>query len=708
MTIHLWRQSLAENGDMDCASNTTGEHLLDLHVDAREAGEVRDIDNMWNGTEEPWPPTEAEHVADDFDILQPPGIPTSDDVKQTDASTHVSMLPLQVEDDRVAVESTSAEGRQRLLPLAGGPVSTQTMDPRVLGASENIQDDELGSSIEDYASRYELRPQSSRAGFVSTWIDKDDTGNYEPSEEFRRPKARRNRLKFRERDYVGSIFDSADEEAVSGAGGPLERLKLIAELKFSSEAGKKAFREHVSNLPAKRELERDAFSTGYRLRKKTSTAASRHAIAQHLDRPADAPDVPDDLTGHPIARGCWECLGLGIRCPLLDDEHGWPCVTCLEDDHDCDLVTPPVRKRACERCKRTRKPCSYNETFDHSGPCEDCANGGFRCVAGPLKESVRTRIRYDRDWEKDPLLSKKADKPKKTYWTCQQCREAGRSCSFSNGGSGEDCTFCSEMDSICIPEKVATPQHHRATPRSAMAPKKRIAREPAEQQTPTKQAKTSPHSAGTTRTIMTKYCHPMIFNHEDIDGTKPCDFCEHYSFAILGMEPKEVAVIDWADGRGLTEVGGGHMEGGIASTRMCTTCTMRRMPIVICPKHEMRPIPGTSLETIDIDGALMALFSDEEREKDRWCSICPSLATYECETGDSMDALGEPCDGCGLSLCEQCMLNLTGVHDGDLQAMLVELKDEPSAEKPLGLRADHDLLKQDGLLMRHVLWSTQQ
>ena len=51
------------------------------------------------------------------------------------------------------------------------------------------------------------------------------------------------------------------------------------------------------------------------------------------------------------------------------------------------------------------------------------------------------------------------------------------------------------------------------------------------------------------------------------------------------------------------------------------------------------------------------------------------------------------------------MLNLADKHKGDLQQMLSVLKDEPSDERPLGLRADWSLLKQDGLLMRYVLWA---
>lgn len=85
----------------------------------------------------------------------------------------------------------------------------------------------------------------------------------------------------------------------------------------------------------------------------------------------------------------------------------------------------------------------------------------------------------------------------------------------------------------------------------------------------------------------------------------------------------------------------------------------------------------------------------------KWCSVCPSLARYQCTTSS---------DGCkcGLLLCEHDMVLLAGVYDGSLQAMLSLIKDEPSKERMFGLRADYEFLKQDGLLMKYVLWDSSQ
>ncbi|KAI6813823.1 hypothetical protein KC332_g14487 [Hortaea werneckii] len=211
-------------------------------------------------------------------------------------------------------------------------------------------------------------------------------------------------------------------------------------------------------------------------------------------------------------------------------------------------------------------------------------------------------------------------------------------------------------------------------------------------------------SSGATKTIVSRFSHPIQFNAEDATGSMSCSFCEHTSFQIIGLEAEEYDVIEWRDGRGYDEIGGGHRDDGVEPTRVCTACTMRRLLIIMCESHKMRLMPGLNPETMDVEGAISSLFSGELRQQDRWCSVCPSLASYECEAASSVDLLGHVCQGCGLSLCETCM-NLADKHRGDLQQMLSVLKDEPSDERPLGLRADWSLLKQDGLLMRYVLWA---
>ncbi|KAI7536353.1 hypothetical protein KC331_g11529 [Hortaea werneckii] len=322
------------------------------------------------------------------------------------------------------------------------------------------------------------------------------------------------------------------------------------------------------------------------------------------------------------------------------------------------------RLRDCGKDKFT------HQDADHSGPCEDCASEGCDCEAAPRKENIIQRIRTE-----------------------------GKACSLASGVAGKDCLERKKPGNTIKPHTAAA------------ARKRKAGTKPAEDNSAVKQQKNSAtadtghRSRGGTKKIVSRFSHPIHFNAEDASGSSSCSFCEHTSFQIIGLEAKEYDVIEWQDGRGYDEIGGGHREDGVEPTRVCTACTMRRLLIIMCEKHHMRLIPGLSPETMDVEGAINSLFSGALRQQDRWCSVCPSLASYECKAASSVDLLGQECQGCGLSLCETCMLSLADKHKGDLHQMLNVLKDEPSGERPLGLRADWSLLKQDGLLMRYVLWA---
>ena len=576
--------------------------------------------------------------------------------------------------------------------------------------------------IDKFTAGYALRPQTraTNQSFTCTWIDQDDTGDFDPSEEQRKVRAERTKVRLRQRQGFSTASGDEDKAVHSDETSVRERARLTVKLKILSEAGKAGLQGCLKKLPTGNEHSQDDDfdACGYQFRSNTKPKSVRHRERAEHRKTEPGVDLPDDLTGYPAARGCRACLDLGIHCPLLDDEHAWPCHTCNEDDTECELVTVPDRKRACEGCKRRKTVCSYTYTLDHSGPCQGCAERGHHCVAGPDKDGIRTRIRYERDWAANPLPPRKKSKPLKTYWTCLHCRHAGRECSFMTSMSGDDCTACDMAGNICIPEQTTTPPKANMT--APARPQKRTPAESARarEETPTKRPKPALRKAkveaqqaspGNTTTIITKLCHPIIFNNETANGKICCDFCDGSSMAILGLEQVEVKVIDLGEDRGLKEVSGGHKAEGHASTRVCTTCTMQRMPIIICPKHELRPIPGAESQILDADGALTALFAGKIRKKDRWCSICPALATYECETAqEDTGAFGTSGGGCGLQLCETCMPSLAGVYDGNLQAMLDQLTDEFSNERPLGLRADFELLKQDGLLTSYVLWASEQ
>ncbi|KAK3706372.1 hypothetical protein LTR37_012750 [Vermiconidia calcicola] len=585
-------------------------------------------------------------------------------------------------------------------------VHAEKMEPNVSEAGASMDDVQLEDDCMDDIQnenecmkadlpKYELRPQTqgTRATFPSTWIDHDDTGNYgerKSSKEYRKIRLRRDRVKLRKATEAGFVIDTGDENEADDEALQRSIPKLMVTLSFSGEAGTAKFEELITKLPTTTGAQRQETCNGPRLRKRSAAKVSRYYSECNLDRSGLASDFPDDWTGHPAARGCWECLSLGIRCTLLDNERAWPCYACQEDDHECELIRPPALKRACERCKRRRMGCSYTSTADHGEACQQCMEDGHRCVAGPAKDPVNERARPDRDWKNDALSKK---------WTPKIRKHNDES----------------PVDSVCSPSSpVSGYDGHHLPNKKSLAPLHTLQKQsndlahttgqydhPPKVTASSKVTRGTKTDASSTR-ITTKFCHPIAFNHEDnIGAHEPCHFCVEPGYSIFGLGTKEVQVIEAEGGTGFEEISGGHQDDGVQNTKICSSCTLARLQIVMCEQHELKPTAGKEKDLLYMNTALTELLSGSPKANRKWCTICPSLAQYECCTPS------DGCQGCGLLLCETCTIALAGLYDGDLQNMLPELKDEPTKERMFGLRADYELLRQDGLLMRFILSSNQ-
>jgi len=329
--------------------------------------------------------------------------------------------------------------------------------------------------------------------------------------------------------------------------------------------------------------------------------------------------------------------------------------------------------------------------------CQQCIDDDFHCVAGPSKDTV-ARITYDRDLNKTQPAAKK-DSKRKIPSTCMECAEAGLTCSLGAASEARACRACQNNDDPCTIKRLVSAA--RRKPSSNTARKRKIDEPSSLEGHHSKAPRIADRCRGNHKTVETKLCHPIVFNCDDEQtDCQSCHFCEEIGYGLLGMGSKTVEVLDRADARGLEEISGGHAEDGIENTRMCISCTMHRMSIIMCSAHEMTPVPDCGEGTPDKNEALSQLISGQVESSVQWCAICPSPATYGCSA-----PVEDGCTGCGLLLCEPCMLTMVGSHDGNLQGMLLELKDEPSEDRIFGLRADYDLLRQDGLLMRYVLSS---
>jgi len=103
-----------------------------------------------------------------------------------------------------------------------------------------------------------------------------------------------------------------------------------------------------------------------------------------------------------------------------------------------------------------------------------------------------------------------------------------------------------------------------------------------------------------------------------------------------------------------------------------------------------------------LDEILTASTEEEIRDvHGKCCSICPRLAHWTCVAEGSKEAAEGLSPGCGLRLCNVCNFTLTEMFEGNLQEM-IDGMDSGEEFFPLGLRADAEFYKADGLLMRHL------
>lgn len=600
----------------------------------------------------------------------------------------------------------------------------------------------------DNFTKRELRPQ--KGGYhPTTWLDNDETGNYDPEEERRIVKRARVRPQTRSRHTCGE-----GKEKVA-----FEKPKLMVALTFKTAEGRKSFTDLDSKWKA-----RDV--AGYKLRARIQEDGS------------DVPKLDIDLTAKPFARGCWQCTTLtssvdGADCSLMHDERDWPCRTCKEDGHDCDMVREPARKRSCEQCKSRRMTCSFSYTRNHEGCCLQCQSIGQPCLAGPDVRYIKQRIRLDRDWEVDPMPTKKKGKLRAVE-DCYECHKVGRQCHYECEDDGSPCEACKKNGDPCHigqdePPKINPPSKNKKRKRAAeneakpvddkkkdIAPGQKenpvvveeepLARYPNTLKMPmtcnphASNAYREPHaetskrplpnglppqrpqyprntpfhqqpqpqhprgSKGVLRKLTTNFCHPMQFNCDELDATNPtpqsCHFCDNTTrhIAIFGLGLARVTVIDFEDTSSqYLELHSGHKARGIAPTRLCTECTTDRLEILLCPGHNMLPIPRTRFSENTMKRAMDELCQGNMLALHAYCALCANLAQYECSH------VHEDGEGCGLRLCEVCTLTMDEVHGNDLGDMLARVNVVPTERASIGLRADAELLmRRPGCLMRFM------
>ncbi len=332
----------------------------------------------------------------------------------------------------------------------------------------------------------------------------------------------------------------------------------------------------------------------------------------------------DDLTvDHPQRRGCKACFEAGDdECTLIEHKFEYPCEACRYGSVECELIIPPELKKSCERCKQKRRSCSYvSDGGEGVETCDQCANEGVKCCAGPLKLSKTFDKSTSREIGVRPSVVDDEGKEVSRMWVaCNQCRVLGKHCSLRGKDNLGPCSGCRKNHEQCkfvLPPKrqlqlSAAPDlshpHRSKQPKidHYFSRKRGEGPETLEEKNVRKSLGIS-SPATNTRNLLeevaalsrlgrralkkgmlhilrkTSFCHPIQFNYiPDPTGNHPCDWCLTPFFAFYGLAghggPRTVKGYWLEDGEGFEEVCGGFADPEVDGkarerTRMCVSCT---------------------------------------------------------------------------------------------------------------------------------------
>ena len=564
-------------------------------------------------------------------------------------------------------------------------------------------------------SKYDLRPGARLfRKDITTWLDQDQSGDFDPTGKEPQPLL----LSARKRERL--VYQTGESNTApkkpklnTWKAGRNQGLSYPITINIKSDRGRALLQKYddlPDNWPEYRyasddrgpnftELNLDSVQP-QRLRSRQRNQCTLISSAPYSNLHRDHPTFAEITLGHPAARGCKGCFEVGAPCTLLQEGFSYPCFACQEDNIECELILPPAKKRPCESCRRRRIVCSYRSDDDHSSQCKQCANDGIKCVAGPLSGRTRTGPSLDGGYTTKTKFIPSTERP---YASCTECRKAKKWCSLASKPSTTDsgtCKRCVGLEQQCTFEAVHTRQRKCGRPQRGRT--SRLISEP--------NLLNTHDRVGTTKLITTRLVHPITFNYlVPDDDSNPCHWCEDIVYGIIGFAEAHVEVIDYHDGQGYIEIGGGRTAQGHEPSRMCYKCTASRLFIAGCEGHDIQPIEGVDPKSFDYDEVLEWLTPGMTSAAPfRWCSVCPSPACFACKKPgmagmclEGEEAAGNGPSGCGLLLCENCAVSILEEPDSGLDGLISGLGDAG----PLGIRADADFLSSDGYLLRRIYGS---
>ncbi|PYH36084.1 putative C6 finger domain protein [Aspergillus neoniger CBS 115656] len=297
---------------------------------------------------------------------------------------------------------------------------------------------------------------------------------------------------------------------------------------------------------------------------------------------------------------------------------------------------------------------------------------------------------------------------------CKPCIETGRLCSITSthhplNGQGPDtgitkypCEQCIQSTIICEPMSTTT-------------------------SLPTDYTTTTP-IIQTITTITTSLTHPITLT----PTSQTCSFCPSLPYSLFGhyQPPRTISVLPILPrGNKLGDYMELHpqLSTTTAATRICVTCALERLRIMLCgthtptsstlsssppapssessttsksiptpTTHKILPLKGYDPNTFDFEAAYTNLASSSSSlssasslqptitttttttttTTNPWCSLCPHPAFYGCARLQSRDVYLEEITepqamgiGCGLLLCERCEV-LMRIYKGKVEEVV--------------------------------------
>lgn len=379
---------------------------------------------------------------------------------------------------------------------------------------------------------------------------------------------------------------------------------------------------------------------------------------------------------------------------------------------------------ACNQCRNNSLRCNLKKC--QPGPCRNCKKNGEECafVLKPIAHSDTTRnvtpppgrskqaqkkggkkqTRRQKDKMQDP-----DEKHTPGHYNGRLAKTTGYEGWYNFAGKHRQSTFRNErlkhkVTSTKKQEKI----HAEARRRSAST-----------SYTPEFTPPLGISHGGIKHIyINTAFSHPIAFNYiPDPMGTSPCSWCSSPFFGLFGHGEVEVEVIPYPhiDGHGYEEMPGGHADSGKERSQMCIDCTFQRINAMACEKHKFTPVeidPRLHVKG-EMEKTVQALLVNDKKggelaETTKWCSICPSFASFRCcvrQAEDPVESIFG--SGCGLFLCENCNALMAKIAKdcrsaGDTLNRTINHASKDRFNYEYGVRADASFLTSTGELNSRI------